>query len=245
MRQVASDVLGAAAVTLLFVALYLLAYLGSLYYLSPYVGYYSYAIARGIRAYNLKMIAIFLASPFDAYEAAMLGVDPLLYFANGVVIPTLIMLLCLYVSYFVPFLLSRRAGAGPPLADGLTHAAARLLACALADSYVASLAIWAWLGAPSVGTSVYSAFAIGASAYLLVLLTYQLVAFGVSRGRARTKLALAAPLVLAFTASMLYISMRLYVPVVPLWAHVNHLIGYVGAVPMTYCSVGWPRRRRG
>ena len=246
MRQVASDVLGAAAVTLAFVALYLAAYWGSLHYLRPYAGYYSYAIACGLRAYNLEMLAIFLASPFDAYEAVMLGVDPLLYFANGVVIPTLIMLISLYVSYFVPLLLPRGAGqANPSLAAGLTRAAARLLACALADSYAASLAIWAWLGAPGVRVSVYSAFAIAASAYLLALLAYQLAASAKPAGRARARLVLAALSASAGAAALIYVWAWRYVPAVPMWEHVNHLVGYVGAVPMAYWSVEWPRRRRG
>jgi len=95
-RSIGSD-WGVLAVSLLAVLfIYLILYCASLVILKPIIGYWGNATTVAFRPIvNSAMLIIYVTSPFNAYEALMLHVGIVRYFALSVCLPTAILALVL------------------------------------------------------------------------------------------------------------------------------------------------------
>jgi hypothetical protein len=157
-RSIGSDwgVLAASLLAVLFI--YLILYCASLVILKPIIGYWSNVTAVAFRPIvNSAMLIIYVTSPFNAYEALILHVNIIRYFALSVCLPTAILaviLVFVLIWCWVGIVDCESAGG-----LFLIHS----FALALATSYITSLIIWLTLGKPSIGTSIYMEFALASA----------------------------------------------------------------------------------
>ncbi len=86
-----------------FLMIYYFAYSLSFTYLRPYMNYYWNVSSSHARVFNLPMLIILASSPFNAYEAVLIHVNPTFYFLESVLAPTL-SLLDLLLAYEVVML---------------------------------------------------------------------------------------------------------------------------------------------
>ncbi len=157
-RSIGSD-WGVLAVSLLAVLfIYLILYCASLVILKPIIGYWSNVTAVAFRPIvNSAMLIIYVTSPFNAYEALILHVNIIRYFALSVCLPTAILAVILvFVLIWCWVGIVDRESAGGLF---LIHS----FALALATSYITSLIIWLTLGKPSIGTSIYMEFTLASA----------------------------------------------------------------------------------
>jgi len=118
---------------------------------------------------NSAMLVIYVTSPFNAYEALILHVNIVRYFALSVCLPTVILaviLVFVLIWCWVGIVDCESAGG-----LFLIHS----FALALATSYITSLIIWLTLGKPSIGTSIYMEFTLASAIYVTLYSTAALL----------------------------------------------------------------------
>ena len=167
-RSIGSD-WGVLAVSLLAVLfIYLILYCASLVILKPIIGQWNVTTVAFRPIANSAMLIIYVTSPFNAYEALMLHVDIVRYFALSVGLPTAILA---SVLMLVPVLC--QVGIVDCETVGRWFLI-RSFALALATSYITSLIIWLTFGKPSIGTSIYTEYMLAATVYVAVVSTWDL-----------------------------------------------------------------------
>jgi len=161
-RSIGSDwgVLAASLLAVLFI--YLILYCASLVILKPIIGYWNVTAVAFRPIVNSAMLIIYVTSPFNAYEALMLHVGIVRYFALSVCLPTAILA---SVLILVPILCQ------VSIVD--CEAVGRwflIHSFALATSYITSLITWLKLGKPGIGTS-YTEFTLASAIYVTLYST--------------------------------------------------------------------------
>ncbi|ADN49520.1 hypothetical protein [Vulcanisaeta distributa] len=214
----------------LFLIVYYLIYSLSLIYLKPYIHYYLSVASTHTRVFNFAVLIIFLTSPFNAYEAVIIHVDPTTYFLMSVLLPTTLMLVFLTLYNHVV----NRLGVRPVIP--ITGFTVFTIAASLTDSWVVSLGRWLVLGAPSIGTSVYSIFQLTATMYIVVTLIIQVIKITRSVGfrheiksRLITIYALITIIIILVITAVYYVLMK-YAPI----ANTNHAVGLIIATLLIY-----------
>ena len=162
-RSIGSDwgVLAASLLAVLFI--YLILYCASLVILKPIIGQWNATAVAFRPIVNSAMLIIYVTSPFNAYEALMLHVGIVRYFALSVCLPTVILALVLML---VPVLC--QVGIVDCEAVGRWFLI-RSFALALATSYITSLITWLTLGKPGIGTSIYTEFTLASAIYVTLI----------------------------------------------------------------------------
>ncbi len=214
----------------LFLIVYYLIYSLSLIYLKPYIHYYLSVASTHTRVFNFAVFIIFLTSPFNAYEAVIIHVDPTTYFLMSVLLPTTLMLTFLALHSYV----LNKLGVKPVIRT--TGFTVLTMVASLTDSWIVSLGRWLVLGAPSIGTSVYSIFQLTATMYIVVTLIIQVIKITRSVGFRHeikplliTIYALITIIILLVITTMYYILTK-YAPII----NINHATGLIIATLLIY-----------
>jgi len=158
-----------AASLLAVLSIYLILYCASLVILKPIIKYWNVTAVAFRPIVNSAMLIIYVMSPFNAYEALILHVNIVRYFALSVGLPTAILAVTLML---VPVLC--QVGMVDCETVGRWFLI-RSFALALATSYITSLIIWLTLGKPSIGTSIYMEFTLASAIYVTLYSTAALL----------------------------------------------------------------------
>ena len=213
-----------------FLMAYYLAYSLSFIYLRPYMHYYLEVADSHARVFNLPMLIIFALSPFNAYEAVLIHVNPTVYFLESVLMPIALVLVFLALYELAVYWLGVRS-----IIEPVSFVRFILLA-SLVDSWLVSLVRWLWFGVPSVGTSIFTVFQFTAMTYMVIILIIQVIKVARSmRVRRGPNLLLATIYILIVAIIMLTALTALYIfialtPII----NINHVMGLLIAVPLIY-----------
>lgn len=208
-------------VIICFFLAYYLAYFLSPIYLSPYIHYYLQVASSHTSVFNLVMFIIFVSSPFNAYETKLIHANLVMYFIESALLPT-VLLFILLIIYRIAMALAKVK----PMIRPIDFTRFTMLA-SLADSWLVSLIRWLWLGAPSIGISVFTTFWFIAIFYIMIQLAGIIRLARVSPKALLNTMYILIIIVIALTALLTFTE------IIPIM-NINHLIGLMIAISFIY-----------